>query len=184
MIQVRRAPHSLSMLIGVGCLALLLCAGCGGGRSNVALSRTPMPSVLPTIAPTFTPLPPPPTATPVSNCDDVITTPGTKTTLGFPLPANTVTYMLPGAAGAGFWLECTLGATQASIIAFLNAHLPAAGWHRWNPQTDNAGGCGTEDNTYWQWVNSQDAVGWDFSHVTLPEWHLTFCDLAYATPTS
>lgn len=190
MVQVptRQPRLSLSsvLLFAAACLAALLCAGCGGG-SSAALSPSPMPSVLPTLMPTATPAtptPPPPTATPVTNCADAVEARDTKTTLQFPLPANTVTYRRGAAAGAGFYLECTLGATQASIIAFLNAQLPNAGWHPWNPQTDDAGGCGTEANSYWLWVDSQDAVGWDFNHVTLPEWHLTFCILAFATPMS
>lgn len=180
----RRALSSVTLL-AAACLVALLCAGCGGG-SSAALSPSPMPSVLPTLMPTAAPAPPPPTATPITNCADAVEAPATKiTTLpSFPLPANTVTYRLPSAAGAGFYLECTLGATQASIVAFLNARLPEAGWHPWNPQTDDAGGCGTQYNSYWLWSDSQDAVGWDFNHVTLPEWHLTFCILAFASPTS
>ena len=187
MVQVQTRHPRLSrpsvLLLAATCLAGLLCAGCGGG-SSAALSPSPMPSVLPTLMPSAIPAPPPPTATPISNCANAVEARDTKTTLPFPLPANTVTYRRGAASGAGFYLECTLGATRASITAFFNAHLPAAGWHPWNPQVDNAGGCGTQDNAYWLWVNSQDAVGWDFNHVTLPEWHLTFCILAFATPAS
>jgi hypothetical protein len=173
-IQLCYRPLQLPVVVIASCLAISMCAGCGSGKA-----AAPAPTTAPsgTLAPTVVP-----TVTPVTNCADALTAP--KAALSFPLPANTVTFRLPGAAGAGFYLECTLGATQASITTFLNAQLPAAGWHQWNPQVDDAGGCGTEANSYWLWVKGQQAVGWDFQAVTLPEWHLTFCDLAFATPTN
>lgn len=92
--------------------------------------------------------------------------------------------MLGAAAGAGFYVERTPSATQSALVASLNAAYQQAGWTRWNPASDNAGGCGTQPNAYWQWANGQEAVGWDFRDVSLPEWHLSVCALAYATPTS
>jgi hypothetical protein len=149
-------------LLAAGCLASVICAGCGISTAAATTSAIALPTTEP-------------------NCASIAAPPETKTTLSFPLPENTVSYRLPGAAGASFYLECTPAATQAAIAVFLNARLPAAGWRRWNAETDNAGGCGTEANSYWQWVKGQDAVGWDFRAVALPEWHLTFCDLAFAS---
>jgi hypothetical protein len=95
-----------------------------------------------------------------------------------PLPPGTVSQILPSAARAGYFLECTPNATQDSIAAYLNKALPQAGWHKWNPQTDDAHGCGAQSNAYWQWATSKNAIGWDFRDVTLPEWRITVCSLA------
>lgn len=97
----------------------------------------------------------------------------------FSLPPHTVWKFTSGAAGAGFFIACTLGATQATIDTFLNATLLRAGWQQWNPQTEDANGCGTEPNDYWRWSKSGTAVGWSFTGPPLPSWLLTICDLAY-----
>lgn len=102
-----------------------------------------------------------------------------NTLANFPLPPNTVSGSPNGAAGASFHIECTPGATAASITADLNSALSQAGWRRWNPQMDNAHGCGTEPNAYWQWSRNGVAVGWDFGGSRLPMWQIAFCSLAY-----
>lgn len=163
-----------TLTLGVALVALL-CAGCASGVSAQA-SAPPTATAAPTAPLTR------PTATSSAPCASIGADPGTATTLKFPLPPGTVSQILPGAAGAGFFLECTPGATQASITAYFDTALPQAGWRKWNPQTDDAHGCGTEANDYWQWAKGQSAVGWLINGPVgpaLPEWMLTFCSLAY-----
>jgi hypothetical protein len=74
-----------------------------------------------------------------------------------------------------------MGATPASITTFLNAALASAGWQAWNPQTEDAHGCGTEPNDFWQWSKTGVAVGWNVQTSALPFWLLAFCDLAYGS---
>ncbi len=106
-------------------------------------------------------------------------TPGPGSLATFPLPLHTVSSYTSGAAEAGFWIECTPSATQESITAFLNASLPQAGWRPWNPQSDNANGCGTEANDFWQWAKGDSAVGYNLSAFSLPRWGLVFCNLHF-----
>lgn len=153
-------------------LTALLFAGCGTATARASATQTPAPTA--TLVPTVTP-----TLTPSQKCAAIGSTPGAATAFNFPLPPHTVSETQGGSAGAGFSIECTPGATQASITAYLNQAFPQAGWKKWNPQTDNANGCGTEANDYWQWTNGQVAVGWDFNLMTMPEWHLAECSLAY-----
>jgi hypothetical protein len=79
-----------------------------------------------------------------------------------------------------------MGATPTSITNFLNTALARAGWQAWNPQTENAHGCGTEPNDFWKWSKSGVAVGWNAQtsaspYTGLPFWLLAFCDLAYGS---
>lgn len=176
---VRRRGVALAM--GVALVALL-CAGCAGGASAQA-SASPTATAAPLATPT--PIPPRPTATASAPCASIGSDPGTAITPNIPLPPGTVSQMLPSAAGAGYFMECTPGATQASITSYLNTALAAQGWQRWNPQTDNAYGCGSQPNDFWQWATSREAVGWGFSGPTtpgmpaLPQWLLSFCSRGY-----
>lgn len=158
-----RSPRVIAAT-GFCCFVALLCTACGNAGTPATQASTT------TVAPT---------STPIAACASVSTAPGTATTLSLPLPPHTESYSLPSAAGAGFFLECTPGATASSITVYLNTAFPQAGWRQWDPARDNAGGCGTQPNAYWQWSNGQVAVGWDFRSVTLPEWHITACSLAY-----
>lgn len=104
-------------------------------------------------------------------------------TLTIPVPPNTVSHNIGGgAAGATYYIECTPNTTQAALVASLNAGFQQAGWTRWDPTVDNAGGCGTQANSFWQWKNNQVTVGWTFRGASLPEWTIAVCSLAYATP--
>jgi hypothetical protein len=136
------------------------------------------PTVAVRAAPTSTPVPA--TATTSANCSAVTTDPlSPPAHIPFSLPPNTVWKFTSGAAGTGFYSACTPGATQDAIDTFLNAALPRAGWQRWDPQTENAHGCGTEPNDFWRWSKSGEAVGWSATGPMLPSWELAFCNLAY-----
>ncbi|HEX6121755.1 MAG TPA: hypothetical protein VFY89_01280 [Ktedonobacterales bacterium] len=149
--------------------------GCGGASATSTTRSTSIPT--PTL--TSAPLPVVPTATPTSvTCDTL--TPGPGALTGVPLPPHTISRGPLGAAGAGYWTECTPGATQASISTFFAAALPQAGWRQWNSQTDNAGGCGTLPNGYWQWTKGDSAIGYSFGEFALPQWQLVGCSLAFA----
>lgn len=171
----------IALAMGVALIALL-CAGCASGVGAQA-SASPTATIAPPVTPT--PIPPRPTATSSAPCASITSDPGMPTTVNIPLPPGTVTKILSGAAGAGFSLECTPGATQASITSYLNTALAAQGWRKWDPRTNDAHGCGTEPNDIWQWYNSQEAVGWGFNGPaypampSLPEWMLMACSLAY-----
>ena len=173
-----------SRILLIAGFVALFATGCGGAGAQVGSIASP--------AQTATASPPPKTASPTSTSTTATVDcassssfePGSGTVLSLPLPPHTTSHMLGAAAGAGFYLECTPNATQSALVSSLNAAYQQAGWTRWNPASDNAGGCGTQPNAYWQWANGQEAVGWDFRDVSLPEWHLSVCALAYATPTS
>jgi hypothetical protein len=99
----------------------------------------------------------------------------------FPLPPNTISTYPNGASGGSVLYECTPGATEASISAYLNTALPQAGWQPWDPHTETAY-CGIKANTYWLWTKGGakgTVVGWDFTGQHLPVWTLDFCDLAF-----
>lgn len=181
MLWIRRFAHTSPRHLHIVCcslLAALLFAGCGTATGRASATQTPAPTA--TLIPTATLVPTvTPTLTISEECAAIASTPGAATTLRLPLPPHTVSERLPSAAGAGFSLECTPGATQSSITAYLNQAFPQAGWRKWNPQTDNAYGCGAQPNSYWQWSDGQAAVGWDFLGAGLPEWHITECSLAY-----
>ena len=157
--------------------AALLFAGCGAVSARATATHAPAtqaPTATATLLPVATPA-----RTPSAGCAAIGSQPGMATALTLPLPPHTVSDILPSAAGAGFYLECTPGATQSSITTYLNQAFPQAGWQKWNPQTDNAYGCGSQPNSYWQWSDGKFAVGWDFQGEGLPKWHLTVCSLAY-----
>jgi hypothetical protein len=105
--------------------------------------------------------------------------PGPGSLATFPLPPGTVSSGPNGTAGAGFWMECTPGMTASAIEGYLTSGLLKAGWQPWNPQTQNANGCGTEPNNYWKWYKGGAAVGYVIEPSTLPQWQLVFCSLAY-----
>ncbi len=182
MTRVGHLPGVSSRLItaaGLCCFIALFSAGCGSaGAAGARAAATASPTLTATISPS-------PTATHASvvDCATINLQP---MNLSLPLPPNTVSYMLGGGtAGAGFSLECTPNMTQSAIVSSLNTGFQQVGWVRWDPASDNAGGCGTQPNDYWQWTNHKVAVGWDFHDAALPEWHLMECSLAYAglTPT-
>ncbi len=174
-----RRPHTSHgrgmppLAVGVA-VAALLCSACASGVTAQAAKPTAIPTVTATLAA--------PTATSRPGCGPVGVDPGNTVTPTLPLPPGTISERLPSAAGAGFLLECTPNATQASISAYLNKALPQAGWHKWNPQVDNAYGCGSQANDYWQWATSQQAIGWDFRETALPLWHITVCSRSYGAP--
>lgn len=179
MMQERRLCRLRPFLVTLcaSWFAVVLCAGCGSmpaaGTKSPAL---PSPTATTLVSPQATS-----TFAPITRCAS-ITAPEAMPSI--PLPAHTVSYRLSAASGAFFYLECSpTDATPASITAFLDSKLPASGWSRWNPQTDNAGGCGTQANSFWQWVKGGVAVGWNMDGVPpWPNWTLAFCALAFATP--
>jgi hypothetical protein len=144
-------------------LIVVVGAGCGGTDAGVVPPSSTATS----------------TATLPTPFDCASMTPGPGTLDTFPLPPHTVSTFTSGAAGAGFWIECTPSATQASITSFLSSALPQVGWRPWDPQTDNAQGCGTEPNDFWKWAKGDSAVGYLFVMNWLPRWNLVFCSLSY-----
>jgi hypothetical protein len=121
-------------------LLLIGLVGVGCGRPPAAVTG----------APTRTPSPATPTA--AINCAAIPTeTLVPPPQIPFALPANTVSNFLSGAAGAGFWGECTPDASSDAIDSFLDGELPREGWQRWDPRTQDAHGCGTEPNDFWRW---------------------------------
>jgi hypothetical protein len=179
--SVRQRSHAITppvrgVLVFVAAV-LLLCAGCtttGAPQVQRPSTNTPFPFPTATLAPTLTPVPPLPSA---PNCSDVTPGPGSMGT--FPLPPGTISSGPNGAAGAGYWIECTSGATEQSIVSYLNAALPNAGWRPWNPQTQNANGCGTQANDYWKWYRGDSAVSYSVTLSSLPQWSLVFCSLSF-----
>ena len=163
------------------CFVALFATGCGGVGARANATASPAQAATTSPSPD-TPSPTPTSATVIVDCASISFEPGSGTVLPLPLPPHTTSHMLGAAAGAGFYVECTPNATQSALVASLNVAYQQAGWARWNPATDNAGGCGTQPNAYWQWANGQEAVGWDFRDVSLPEWRLSVCALAFATP--
>lgn len=179
MMPIRRRPGIFSRqgaAICLCCFVAVFATGCGGAGAQVAATASPTQTATPSPTPTST--------TAILDCASTSFEPGSDTVLPLPLPPHTTSHTLGAAAGAGFYVECTPNATQSSLVTSLNASFQQAGWARWNPANDNAGGCGTQPNAYWQWANGQEAVGWDFRDVALPEWHLSVCALAFATPAS
>lgn len=170
--RVRLMPTSVMCLVS---LALIACAGCS---TNSARSNAPSPSPTQRASSSQTPTQlPQPTATSESCAPSTV--PGPSLPQSFPVPPQTVSVYTSGAAGAGFWIECTPSATPDSLAAFMNAALLQAGWIRWDPQTQNANGCGTEPNTFWQWVQGETAVGYNMTVIPMPRWSLAFCDLHF-----
>lgn len=160
------------------CLVALFASACRpGDTGGVNASSTVTVIATSTAAPTTIPAA---TNTPVGGCPSIN---GDSINLTMPVPPNTVSYNIGGgAAGATYYIECTPNTTQAALVASLNAGFQRAGWTRWNPTVDNAGGCGTQANNFWQWKHGQVAAGWIFYGVSLPEWTIAVCSLAYATP--
>ena len=137
-------------------------------------AATPTPVLVSTPTTTPTPVAPGTTATPVAACASI--TPGTNVSLPFQLPPNTVTDGSNGASGAGYYVECTPGATSTSIKTFFNTTLPQSGWRAFNPQTDQPS-C-NEPNSYWNWIKGNQAIGYNFTEFALPQWRLAVCEHA------
>lgn len=161
------------------CFFIALCASAcgatasGSGDLNTSSTATTGPIITTTAAPMAT-------HTPAGGCPYLSSE---ATTLTIPTPPNTVSYMSGGgAAGATFYFECTTNTTQAALVDSLNAAYQQAGWTRWDPAVDDAGGCGSEANDFWQWKNSQVVIGWTFHDLNPPAWMIAVCSLAYATP--
>lgn len=160
------------------CFAALFASACRpSDTGSVNASSTVTLIATSTATPTTIPAA---TTTPVGDCPSID---GEPIHLTIPVPPNTVSYNIGGgAAGATYYIECTPHTTQAALVASLNADFQQAGWTRWNPAVDDAGGCGSQANTFWQWKNSRVTVGWTFRGAPLPEWTIAVCSLAYATP--
>lgn len=144
--------------------AVLLLAACGastGGTSGGSIAAATATS---TTAPTNTPvatLPPAPTCN--SNfANSPIKGPQTSVD-GVPLPP--ITFVVPdNAAGLRGYDLCSSG-TVASITAFLNQSLPAAGWTKVasDPRCFYTDQC---------WTNASNAISW---HVDDPtDWHIAY----------
>ncbi|HEY7781940.1 MAG TPA: hypothetical protein VIC85_17245 [Ktedonobacterales bacterium] len=169
----REAAPRLIAFCALG-LALLACVACGSASGPQGIGGS-VSAATATSTSTTTPAP--------FTCASM--TPGPGTLGAFPVPPGTISTFLSGAAGAGFWMECTPNSTAQNITAYLTLALRRAGWSRWNPQANNANGCGTEPNDFWQWTQSSStggtAVGWRFGTpgLGLPRWSLVFCSLTY-----
>lgn len=137
--------------------------------STVTALSTSTPTLTPQSTPTFTPTPTSTTCT-FSHSNPLPT--------DIPVPPGTVTGGGNGAGGEVVYQVCTPGASQQSINAYMNAHLPGDGWRPWNPQTDKNSGCA--DN-FWTWVKGNDGLGWTFNPTTtymnhgLPYWTIWVC---------
>lgn len=165
----------------VCCFIALVAAACGTGATSVSdlatVTFSPAPSATGTPAPSATATA---TAASVRDCSSIN---GDPIHLIVPLPPNTISHNIGGGtAGATFYIECTPNMSQAALVASLNAGFQQAGWKPWDPTVDDAGGCGTQANDFWQWKNGDVATGWTFRGAPLPEWMIAFCSLAYATP--
>lgn len=139
------------------CFIALFATACGAGAKSVSDAATvtfsPAPSATVALAPIATP----------ASAMDCSSINGDPIHLTVPLPPNTVSHNIGGgAAGATFYIECTPNMSQTALAASLNAGFQQAGWTRWDPAVDDAGGCGTQANDFWQWKNGDVATGWTF----------------------
>lgn len=172
--RLRRGILARALAASALVIALLASVGCAAASGpRAAGATTPTVTAVAAVAATATAGP--------FHCASLTPGPGSLGT--FPLPPGTVSSGPNGAAGAGYWIECTPAATEQSITTFFATKLPQLGWRRWNPATDNANGCGTQANDFWQWTKGEgasgSAVGWQFNPPGLPQWNLVFCALAY-----
>ncbi len=96
----------------------------------------------------------------------------------FPLPPNTIIKGHLGASEEEVNLACTYNLTEAQIIAFMTAHLPAAGYHiiGQSPNDTHAPVC---QNIDWVKNDESSSVAWDFTF-GLSNWYLITCSVHYS----
>ena len=162
----------ISAFSSIGIIAILLLLGV---LFAVLLSHRPNPNsgpatgTIPPSATTSATTPTPPTPGPVT-CQFTHSEPPPA---NVPLPPGTIIGGGNGASGVVTTQVCTPGGTQSSISAFMNANLPGAGWHVYNPSTDVNGGC---PHTFWTWANGHTALYWDFTSAgKVPYWTIWIC---------
>lgn len=174
----QRHRHNVALqrrrLLSIWCLVVLFVAGCDlqtTTSSPPAASATP-PTATSKPVSTATATPPPTATTNPEDCAALIIDPGPAPDF---VPPHTISSVGNGAARAGFFIECTPNVTATYISTYVENALIKEGYRRWNPQTDNANGCGTEPNANWMWVKGQEAIEYDFTGFTLPKWSLVLC---------
>jgi hypothetical protein len=94
-------------------------------------------------------------------------------TFDFPLPPGTVIEGVVGASHTEANLLCTLGQTQAQLVAFMTAHLPGAGYHLayTSPIDQYVPQC---TDVMWIKNDASRTVAWSFNN-TLPVWTVYTC---------
>jgi hypothetical protein len=143
----------------------------GSTTSSSTTSATATPATPPTSTPTATATPLP-TATSVPGQCRPFNPPGDpKLLANIPLPPGTLFNGGNGATGEVVTLACTPNGTKNSITAYLNAHLPGAGWHLFDPKKDVNDGCANVT-----WVKDHEAFYWDFTfYKQPPDWTIFTC---------
>jgi hypothetical protein len=83
--------------------------------------------------------------------------PGTQAQFGemIPLPPQTYIGLGIGSDGNLATPACTVGGTQTTITAYLNANLPQNGWHMFDPNKDTSTGCDSVT-----WVKDHTGLAW------------------------
>jgi hypothetical protein len=179
----RRQATFRRMCSVAGIVATLTLAACGVTSTTGAGTGTTPDSTTTVTPATVTPVPqptstPPATATPLPTATVVygqcqpFNPPGDpKLLANIPLPPGTLFSIGDGATGEVVTLACTPNGTKGSITAYLNAHLPGAGWHLFDPKKDVNDGC-----AYVTWVMGREALYWSFTfYKQPPNWTIFTC---------
>ena len=168
--RMMRTPlWSTSLLVGL-CLLTVACGASTPARGVTSPTLTPSPSPTATISPTAT-------ATSVVNAacghsspyNPYVNPPGPLLTT-IPFPPGTLVAQRAMGIGAGSALAylCTPGATPATITAFMDSALPAAGWLRHSVSACNAG-------QGYDWYKGHFGMDIVFEGFSPPGWALDFC---------
>jgi hypothetical protein len=167
--RMLRSPlWSTSLLLGL-CLLTAACAASTSALAVTSPTLTPSPSPTATIAPTATAVAVANAACGSSSPFPFVNPPGPLlTTIPFP-PGTLVAQRAMGIqAGSALAYLCTPGATPATITAFMNSALPAAGWMRQSVSACNA----VQGYDWYKGTYGMDMV---FKGFSPPMWALDFC---------
>jgi hypothetical protein len=166
--RIMRSPlWSTSLLVGL-CLLTVACRASTPALAATSPTLTPSPSPTATISPTATATTVTYAACGYSSSFPFVNPPGPLlTTIPFP-PGTLVAQRAMGIqAGSALAYLCTPGATQATITAFMDSALPAAGWLRHSiPACDAAS---------YDWYKGQFGMDIVFEGFSPPFWALDFC---------
>ncbi len=160
------ATKNISHIICITMLIATIFAGCSQATTNniSIVSPTATSSI-------NTPLP---TVISKQDCSAAMINPPT---FDFPLPPNTIIKGQIGASEEEINLVCTYNLTEAQIIAFMVAHLPASGYHiiGQSPNDVHAPVC---QNIAWVKNDESQSIAWDFTF-GLSNWYLITCSVHY-----